>query len=90
MTPIASRDFFWYFYKNRDGKVPVSNPWTLDLAKLIIPNVFVDVELIQVLVENYHPVIRIVRMLIGNPLLVITRLTIVDYFMLNKQAITKI
>lgn len=87
---IAGGDLFLYFYKNKDGKVPVSNPWTLDLGKLIVQNVFVDVELIQTLVENYHSVTRIVRMPSEDPLLVVTRSAIIDCFMLNIHAITKI
>lgn len=59
------------------------------MEKLIVPDVFVDVELIQTLTKNYHPVTK-TRMASGDPLLVVTRSTIIDCFMLKRQAITKI
>lgn len=51
--PHTGRSLFWYFYNNRDEKMPLSNPWKLELAKVIVPNVFIDVELIEVLTRNY-------------------------------------
>ena len=54
IIPISGWDLFWYFYEKRVEKIPVLNPWTLDLAKLIVPNVFIDVEFIKVLAQYYH------------------------------------
>lgn len=64
--PHTSRSLFWYFYNNRDEKVPRSNPWNLDLVKVIVPNVFIDVELIKVLAHNYKKETRTVRGIDGT------------------------
>lgn len=47
-------DLFWYFYSKRNKEIPVSNTWMLDIARLIVPNVFVDVEFIRLLAKHYH------------------------------------
>ena len=38
---------FYYFYCNREKKVPVCNPWKKNLAKLIVPEVFLDIDLMK-------------------------------------------
>ena len=48
-------ELFWFFYKNRVQNVPVSNPWTRNLGKLIVPEVYMDVDLIKALVNAYNP-----------------------------------
>ena len=68
----------------------MSNPWTLDLAKLIVPNVFIDVEFIRVLAQSYHPATRSMRFPDGSPLVVLTKAAIIECFDLNKQALSKI
>ena len=49
-------ELFWFFYKNKIDKVPISNPWTRNLGKLIMPDVFVDVDLLKELIKSYNPV----------------------------------
>ena len=45
--PIQGRSLFLYFYENIDKNEPRDDPWTLDLGKIVVPNVFVDRELID-------------------------------------------
>lgn len=55
---VADRNeskLFWYFYKNKLEKVPISNPWNINLGKLIIPEVFIDIDLKKVLIKEYNP-----------------------------------
>ena len=40
---------FYFFYCNRDKKVPVCNPLKKNLAKLIFLEVFIDVDLMKAL-----------------------------------------
>ena len=42
-------ELFYFFYCNRDKKVPICNSWKKNLAKLIFPEVFVDVDLMKAL-----------------------------------------
>ena len=42
-------ELFYYFYCNREKKVPVCNPWKKNLAKLIFPEVFLDIDLMKAL-----------------------------------------
>lgn len=70
--------------------MPQSNPWKLDLVKVIVLNLFIDVELIEVLARNYKKETRTVKGIDINPILVITRSCIEECFGLNRQALTKI
>ena len=88
--PLHGRSLFWYFFANRNEKEPINYPWRLDLGKIVIPNVFVDIELINLLDKHYEPTIKIVRKLDGMPLLVITKSCVEQYFRLSTQALTKI
>ena len=47
-------ELFQYFYKNRKTKVPVCNPWVRNLGKLIMLEVFVDVDLVKALIKCYN------------------------------------
>lgn len=64
---------FSYFYKNRDSVVPVSNPWMSGLAKLIIPEVFLDVDALLMLAQCYDPLSKTIRKDDGSPLVTLDR-----------------
>lgn len=51
-------ELFMYFDCNRVEVVPICNPWKHDLAKLIVPEVFVDVALMKELIKAYNPITR--------------------------------
>lgn len=61
MPKITSMCLFSYFYKNCDSVIPVSNPWTSRLAKLIIPEVFLDVDALLMLSQRYDPLSKTIR-----------------------------
>ena len=62
----------------------------LDIARLIVPNVFVDVEFIRLLAKHNHLATKTVRFPNGAILVEVTRKAIIECFGLNKQALTKI
>lgn len=82
-------DLFLYFYNKRNEKISVSNAWMLDIARLIVPNVFFDVEFIRLLAKNYHSATKTVRFSNDTVLVEVTRKAIIECFGLNKQALTK-
>lgn len=81
---------YWYFYMNRNEGVPISNPWTLEMGKLMVPNVFFDIEIIWALSSRYHAPSKAIRLLDGQCLVDICREAIIRCFDLNKQAVTEI
>src|SRR5271156_1087777 len=46
VTPgTTGYSLFSYFYNNADKPIPVSNPWISGLGRLLVPDVFLDVDL---------------------------------------------
>jgi hypothetical protein len=54
-TPIRGYELFIYHYENKYRFELVYNPWRLNLGRLVVLNVFVDVELIKALANKYDP-----------------------------------
>lgn len=48
-------ELFLFFYNNRLSELPISNPWDRNLAKLIMLEVIVDVDLVKALIKAYDP-----------------------------------
>ena len=44
---VTGSKLFYYFYCNREKKIPICNPWKKNLAKLIFLDVFMDVDLMK-------------------------------------------
>lgn len=53
-TKVRGYELFQFHYLRRDKEMPLYNPWKTNLGKLIVPNVFVSVKLIETLVKNYN------------------------------------
>lgn len=54
ICPNTNRyELFMFFYNNRFKKPSASNPWRRNLAKLIFPEVYVDVDLLKALIASY-------------------------------------
>lgn len=51
-------ELFMFFYCNKVEGSPICNPWNHNLAKLIFPDVFVDVDLMKELIKAYNLVTR--------------------------------
>lgn len=80
-------DIFYYFYSKRDKHVPVSNPWTLNLGNLVVPNVFVEPMLIRELSKAYNSPSLTIRTVKGYVLLDISHRAIVECFALDGYAL---
>lgn len=52
---VIGSKLFYYFYYNRDKKILVCNPWKKNLANLIFPEVFLDIDLMKALFKCYNP-----------------------------------
>lgn len=66
------------------------NPWTLNLGKLVVSNVFVDPMLIRELEKAYYVSSQMVRTIEGYVLLDISPNAIIQCFELDKFALTRI
>lgn len=89
-TEDRGSDIFYYLYSNRDKDLLVSNPWVVDLAKLVVPNVFVEPKLIRFLSTYYHPNSMIVETTEWKILVDISQNFIISYFDLNRNAFKEI
>lgn len=87
-SPVELEQVYWY--QKRNDKVPASNPWTLDLAKLIVPNVFIDIELIKDLSNSYHAPTKTARLPNGGCLFDVSRDAIIKCFILNKKVVVEV
>lgn len=47
-------ELFYFFYCNQDKKVPICNPWKKSLAKIIFPEVFIDVDSMKAMFQCYN------------------------------------
>lgn len=74
---------FIYHYRKKYKYSPVSNPWNLNFGKLVMPNVFVNIELIRALEKNYNPKTRVIHWHNGSQFMIITRDYIFMVFQLD-------
>lgn len=73
-------ELFMYFFYNRVERVPICNPWMRNLAKLIMPNVFVDVDLMKELIRSYNPITKCFHRYDGSILCTLDRNTFIEAF----------
>ena len=73
-------DLFMFFYQNRIEKVPVCNPWNRNMAKLIFPEVFIDVDLLKALINSYNPTTRTFHRHNGSILCTLDRTSFIEAF----------
>lgn len=81
---------FYNFYGNMDKSILVSNPWRLNLGKLVVPNIFVEPMLIRELAKNYHLQSMIVKTAIGHVLVDVSKEAIIECFDLDRSALRRI
>lgn len=89
-SDISGMCLFRYFYKNADSLVPVSNPWTSGLEKLIVSDVFLDVDLLVELANNYDPLSKTIRKVDGLALVTLDRNSFMKAFRIFFPMATKI
>jgi hypothetical protein len=81
VTPDYSGiSLFHYFWNNRVKPAPICNPWDLNMAKLIVPDIYVDIGLIRELAKNYCPVARVIRKKNKETLVSIDRRSVAEVF----------
>lgn len=87
-TKERSWDIFHSSYGNIDKAIPVCNPLTLNLGKLVVPNFFVEPMLIRELAKAYDVPILMVRTTKGYVLLDISLGAIIQCFDLDNSTLT--
>lgn len=83
-------DVFYNFYGKRDKSIPVSNPWRLNLGKLVVPNVFVEPMLIRELAKNYHHQSMTVKTTTDHDLVDVSKEVAIECFDLDRSALRRI
>lgn len=53
-TTIRSYELFMFHYHRHEKPEPICNPWKLSLGKLVVPNVYVDVDILKLLAQHYE------------------------------------
>lgn len=66
-------ELFKLWYGQRNLQSPFLSAWQYDLDKLVVPNVFMDVDLLKVVADRYDPISRVIRGNEGEILLTIKR-----------------
>lgn len=59
--PYIGWELLYSWFKNINLGIAVGNPLNCDLGKLTVPNVYMDVDLLKVVANNYDPVTRTIR-----------------------------
>lgn len=78
-------ELFMYFYCNRVESVPISNPWKHNLEKLIVLDLFVDVDLMKEFIKAYNPVTRGFHRYDGSILCTLDKNSFIEAFGLEGQ-----
>lgn len=77
---------FGYTYKRGHMPRKISNLWTSNLGKLVVPNVFSNMDLVKALERYYDVDNRVIESRKGSLLLEISRKEIIESFSLNPLA----
>lgn len=51
--PTTGWDMLKYWFGKDFTKVPTCNGWRLDMGKLVVPNVYLDIDLLKVVAPNF-------------------------------------
>ena len=76
-------ELFYYFYCNKDKKIPICHPWRKNLAKLIFPEVFLDIDLMKALFRCYNPTTKSFHKKDGTVLCTLDRESFMEAFGLS-------
>lgn len=82
-TKIRGHELFVFGYVRRNALEPVNNLWGLNLGKLAVANVFVNVELMKSLANNYDPRTKTIYDYTRESILSVTREIIDTVFNLD-------
>ena len=78
-------EFFMYFFYNRFKKVSSCNPWVRNIAKLIFPKVFIDVDLVKGIMKTYNLATRSFYKYNGSILCMLERPSFIEAFGLERK-----
>ena len=53
-TRTRGCELFLYHYVRRNHKAPICHPWEMNLGKLSLANVLINVELLKVIISKYN------------------------------------
>lgn len=60
-TRLRGYELFLFHYLRRNREVSLCNPWVTNLGKLIVPNIFVNLKVLEILVRNYNSASRYIQ-----------------------------
>lgn len=72
-APLGGLDMFKLWYGQRNLQHPLCNRWKYDMEKLVVPNVFPDIDLLRVVASRYDPDSWTVRDSDGEVMLTINK-----------------
>lgn len=85
-SDITGLDLFKLGFSQRNAPHPVSNIWHSDLGKLVVPSVFLDVDLMIQIAKSYDPITREVRDVKGQLLIKLSAEEIRKVFRLSEPS----
>lgn len=60
-TPISEMDLFIFFYNMIRAPIPMNNLWRLDLGRLVVPDLFVNVDQIRAMEKSIIHTVNLSR-----------------------------
>lgn len=69
LTGLSGLGLFKVGFGMRHSSVPLNSIWEMDVGKLAVPKVFMDVDLLTQIAYNYHPITKSVRDVNGKTLI---------------------
>lgn len=84
-VPYIGWQMFQHWFGNRNLGSPFSNLWDLNMGRLIVPNVYMDVDLLKDIASKYDLVSRAVRAYDGVVMVKITSEEIEKVFDLHER-----
>lgn len=83
---MSGLGLFRVAFGQRNAPAPTNNVQELDVEKLVVLGVFMDIDLLTQIAKNYDPITRIVRNISGGPLVEITANEVKRVFRLNEAS----
>lgn len=79
-TNIQGYELFLFHYSRRTRHEPMCNPWKLNLGKIVVPNVFVNMDLFKLLAKHYNPNLKAICNLQGKPFVYLSKAALEEVF----------
>lgn len=80
---VRGHKLFLFHYLKRNKEMLLCNPWMTNLGKLIVPNVFVNIRLLEVLIRNYNFIKRYIQFPNGDTFIRFSTGTVNEVFNLD-------